>query len=118
MGGSFFAPLQRLASHDPLAGALNLPGSHTYANYQNQRLMNSPYSINTPYQGAAATLAGANAGYQAGGPGANVGSVNAPITKPYIANPVMQGSQTINPYAAAAGGAVPQAPRQQSTWGG
>lgn len=83
MGGQFFAPLQKLASHDPLAGALNLPGSHTYANYQNNRLMNVPNSINTPYGGVAATLAGANAGYQAGGPGARPGAVNVPIMPTY-----------------------------------
>jgi hypothetical protein len=84
MGGQFFAPLQRMASHDPLAGALNLPGSHTYANQQNQRLENASLNQGT-YSGAAPTLAGANAGYLGNGPGSVPGRVNAPIGTSYVA---------------------------------
>jgi hypothetical protein len=43
-----------------------------------------------PYTGVAPTLAGANAGYRAGGPGAMIGVPNAP------------NAPSMNPYAAAA----------------
>lgn len=58
----------KLASVDPLAQAFNLPGSHDYANAQIRAHMPSTAG---PYSGQAPTLAGANAGYLPGGPGAD-----------------------------------------------
>src|SRR5712664_1529746 len=67
MGGNNF--FSKIASIDPIAQALNLPGAHSYANAQaNAHLPSS----SGPYSGVAASLAGANAGYAPGGPGANV----------------------------------------------
>jgi|SRR5579859_1158146 len=64
-GNNFFS---KIASIDPIAQALNLPGAHSYAQAQaNAHLPGS----NGPYTGVAPTLAGANAGYAPGGPGAN-----------------------------------------------
>jgi len=66
MGGNNF--FSKIASIDPIAQALNLPGAHSYANAQaNAHLPGS----NGPYTGVTPTLAGANAGYAPGGPGAN-----------------------------------------------
>lgn len=84
MGGSFFAPLQRMASHDPLAGALNLPGSHTYANQQNARLQGLT-NVQGTYSGVAPSLAGANAGYVGNGPGSILGRRDAPVGTNYVA---------------------------------
>jgi hypothetical protein len=145
----------KLASIDPLAQALNLPGAHKYAQNQAQANAGATDTNGGAYTGVNATLAGANAGYKPGGPGATIGfaptqptpgnslfgklqgaanlsgnvsaqpwasgSLNLGATPNVGAgttNPYVQGSQTMNPYAAAARGAVPQAPRQQSTWGG
>ncbi len=67
MGGSNF--FSKIASIDPIAQALNLPGAHSYA--QAQANAHLPAS-NGPYTGVTPTLAGANAGYAPGGPGANM----------------------------------------------
>ena len=65
--GSFF---QKVASVDPIAQAFNLPGSKSYVNSQIQSHMGSTTG---PYAGVTPTLAGANAGYLPGGPGAIAG---------------------------------------------
>jgi hypothetical protein len=62
---NFFA---KLASVDPLAQSLDLPGAHKYAQYEAEHDM--PASTG-PYAGMAPSLAGANAGYAPGGPGSN-----------------------------------------------
>jgi hypothetical protein len=64
MGSDNF--FSKAASIDPLAQALNLPGAHKYAQAQAQDVQTNP----GPYAGVTPTLAGANAGYVAGGPGA------------------------------------------------
>jgi len=66
--GSFFS---KLASYDPLAQALHLPGAGKYM--QQQATNAAGQSGGGPYAGAAPTLAGANAGYAPGGPGSNPG---------------------------------------------
>ena len=66
--GTFFS---KVASVDPLAQALHLPGADKYA--QQQASQNAGTSAYGPYTGVAPTLAGANAGYAAGGPGSNAG---------------------------------------------
>ena len=66
----FFAKLQ----DNPITQALHLPGSHKYED-------SLPVQVGPnqgPYTGVDATLAGANAGYRAGGPGSTVGAPNAP----------------------------------------
>ena len=66
--GTFFS---KMASYDPLANALHLPGANKYAAQQaSQDAGRSAYG---PYTGVTPTLAGANAGYAPGGPGANAG---------------------------------------------
>ncbi len=66
MGGNNF--FSKIASIDPIAQALHLPGYNSYAKAQaNAHLPGS----NGPYTGVTPTLAGANAGYAPGGPGAN-----------------------------------------------
>ena len=67
MGSDNF--FSKLASVDPLAQMLHLPGSGKYAQSQLERANEAPDS--GPYNGVAPTLAGANAGYAPGGPGAN-----------------------------------------------
>lgn len=66
--GTFFS---KVASADPLAQALHLPGANKYAQQQAQQQAGA--SAYGPYTGAAPTLAGANAGYAAGGPGSTPG---------------------------------------------
>jgi hypothetical protein len=66
MGGHNF--FSKVASIDPIAQAVHAPGYNDEANYQLKQHM--PGS-NGPYSGVTASLAGANAGYAAGGPGAN-----------------------------------------------
>ncbi len=67
---SFFA---KLASIDPLAQALHLPGAHKYAQAQAQRAAGQTDTNGGAYTGIDATLAGANAGYAPGGPGSTPG---------------------------------------------
>lgn len=71
MGSDNF--FSKIASIDPLAQALNLPGAHKYAQAQAQDAAGQTDTNGGPYTGIAPTLAGANAGYAAGGPGATVG---------------------------------------------
>ena len=66
--GTFFS---KLLSMDPLAQALDLPGSHKYAQDQAEKDAESSAANGGPYTGVAASLAGANAGYAPGGPGSN-----------------------------------------------
>ncbi len=58
-----------------------------------------------PYTGVTPTLAGANAGYQAGGPGAIGGIPNAAGTTPMA-----------NPFVAAARSQIPQTPTPMRGW--
>src|SRR5579859_5779110 len=95
--GTFFS---KLASYDPLAHALHLPGASKYEQLQASQANGN--SSTGPYQGVTPTLAGANAGYAAGGPGANQGYV--PWTMPKI------GSAWLN-FAASQGSKMP------SPWG-
>ena len=74
MGSGFF---DKVASVDPLAQALHLPGSDKYRQQQANDA-NSKGAVG-PYAGVTPTLAGANAGYAPGGPGSN------PDWKPFVA---------------------------------
>ena len=67
MGSNTF--FSKIASFDPLAQALHLPGAGKYM--QSQASDAAGKSGGGPYQGVTPTLAGANAGYAPGGPGAN-----------------------------------------------
>ena len=69
---NFFA---KLASVDPLAQAMDLPGAHKYAQAQAQRDAGATDTNGGAYTGIDPTLAGANAGYRPGGPGATPGFV-------------------------------------------
>lgn len=71
MGSNNF--FSKLASMDPLAQALNLPGAHKYAQQQARDEAGKAGASGGAYTGVDATLAGANAGYAPGGPGATVG---------------------------------------------
>ena len=71
MGNSNF--FSKLASIDPLAQALDLPGAHKYAQAQAQSAAGQTDTNGGAYTGVAPTLAGANAGYAPGGPGATPG---------------------------------------------
>ena len=71
MGSSSF--FTKLASVDPIAQALDLPGAHKQAQAQAQRNAGQTDTNGGAYTGIGATLAGANAGYAPGGPGAPAG---------------------------------------------
>lgn len=71
MGSSNF--FSKFASIDPLAQALNLPGAHKYAQQQAKDEAGKAGASGGAYTGVAPTLAGANAEYAPGGPGATVG---------------------------------------------
>lgn len=71
MGASNF--FSKFASIDPLAQALNLPGAHKYAQQQAKDEAGKAGASGGAYTGVDATLAGSNAGYAPGGPGATVG---------------------------------------------
>lgn len=138
MGSNNF--FSKIASMDPLAQALNLPGAHKYAQQQGRDEAAKAGASAGPYTGVQATLAGANAGYAPGGPGATVGwhqymphdpsnffqraaNVSGNVTpqpwstgglKPFTqADPT---AGTTNPYVTAAQG-VPRN-NQISAWGG
>lgn len=66
--GTFFS---KFASMDPLANALHLPGANKYSQQQLSNMNGASAANSGPYGGIAPTLAGANAGYRPGGPGAN-----------------------------------------------
>jgi hypothetical protein len=68
--GTFFSKV----AGNPLFQTLGLPGSHKYADTLGVQV--GPNQ--GPYTGVAPTLAGANEGYRAGGPGATVGAADAP----------------------------------------
>jgi hypothetical protein len=72
---NFFA---KLASVDPLAQALNLPGAHKYAQAQAQDVQTNP----GPFAGQTPTLAASKAGYTPGTPGAQVGWTPNQATTP------------------------------------
>jgi len=71
MGSDNF--FSKLASVDPLAQALDLPGAHKYAQSQAQDAAGQTDTNGGAYTGIQASLAGANAGYAPGGPGATPG---------------------------------------------
>jgi hypothetical protein len=94
--GTFFS---KMASFDPLAHALHLPGANKYEQLQASQAAGN--SSRGPYQGVAPTLAGANAGYAAGGPGSNPNYT--PWTMPTIGNgwqrfAASQGSKMASPW--------------------
>lgn len=67
--GTFFS---KIASYDPIAQALHLPGASSYVNYEQAKADEAqPGAHSGPYQGVSPTLAAAQAGYAAGGPGSN-----------------------------------------------
>lgn len=66
--GTFFS---KIASVDPLAQALHLPGATKYAQLEQSQNAGTSAANGGPYAGVAPTLAGAASGYQAGGAGAN-----------------------------------------------
>jgi hypothetical protein len=69
VGSSNF--FSKIASIDPLAQALNLPGAHKYAQAQAQAVQTNP----GPYAGQTPTLQDANAGYAPGSAHAQAGWV-------------------------------------------
>jgi hypothetical protein len=73
--GTFFS---KLAGYDPLAQALHLPGSNKYAQQQASQAAGNMGAQTSPYAGVTPTLAGANAGYVAGGPGSIPGTAPLP----------------------------------------
>lgn len=66
--GTFFS---KIASVDPLAQALHLPGSTKYAQLEQSQNAGSSAANGGPYTGVTPTLAAAAQGYQAGGVGSN-----------------------------------------------
>lgn len=133
MGSTNF--FSKLASVDPLAQALDLPGAHKYAQAQAQDVQTNA----GPYAGTTPTLADANAGYAPGSADAqqgwtpnqttapgnslfghlqNIANVSGnlgtqPLAGRYTPTPMqgtnntyVQGSQTVNPYITAARGAA------------
>jgi len=68
--GTFFS---KVASVDPLAQALHLPGADKYVQQQASQNAGSSAANGGPYTDITPTLAGANAGYAPGGPGSNAG---------------------------------------------
>jgi hypothetical protein len=132
MGSTNF--FSKLASADPLAQALNLPGAHKYAQAQAQDVQTNP----GPYAGQTPTLAAANAGYapgstaqgatpgwtpnQATSPGnaffgllqkaANVSGNVTPHLNGPASMPTTPNFSSGNPYVQAARGAA-----QQNQWG-
>jgi hypothetical protein len=69
--GSF---LSKVAAIDPIAQSLDLPGSKSYANsVQQQNQADAEANGLGPYARVAPSLAGAQAGYVQGGPGATPG---------------------------------------------
>lgn len=71
MGSSNF--FSKFASIDPLAQVLHLPGAHKYAQQQARDEAGKAGASGGAYTGVDPTLAGANAGYVPGGPGATEG---------------------------------------------
>jgi hypothetical protein len=78
MGSDNF--FSKVASIDPIAQMLHLPGSNKYAQSEAQAANSAPDS--GPYNGVAPTLAAANAGYTPGGPGANASYVPFAAARP------------------------------------
>jgi len=108
MGNSnFFA---KLASIDPLAQALNLPGAHKYAQAQAQTAAGQTDTNGGAYTGVDATLAGANAGYKPGGPGSTPGfTPTQPTGVGGLFGALQKGSNLIGNMAPS--GIVPTAPK-------
>ena len=76
MGSTNF--FSKLASIDPLAQALNLPGAHKYAQAQAQDVQTNA----GPYAGQTPTLAASKEGYTPGGPTAQAGWTPNQATSP------------------------------------
>jgi hypothetical protein len=66
--GTFFS---KIASVDPLAQALHLPGASKYAQLEQSQNAGTSAANGGPYSGATPTLASAAGGYVPGGVGAN-----------------------------------------------
>lgn len=66
--GTFFS---KIASVDPLAQALHLPGASKYAQLEQSKNAGGSAANGGPYTGVAPTLAAASEGYVPGGTGAN-----------------------------------------------
>ena len=87
---SFFS---KIASVDPIAQALDLPGAHKQAQAQAQRNAGQTDTNGGAYTGIGATLAGANAGYAPGGPGAPAGwAPTQPVSNSGIFNTLQKGA--------------------------
>ena len=99
--GSFFGNLQHVLQHP-----LNFSGDIVPGSWRQSSA--SPNDVG-PYTGVAASLAGANSGYTAGGPGSNPGVATAPNATPGSPVPLQ------NPYVQAVRQAVGQQPQRQ--WG-
>jgi len=111
--GSFFT---KLASVDPIAQALDLPGAHKQAQAQAQDAAGQTDTNGGAYTGINPTLAGANAGYAPGGPGATVGF--AP-TQPTPGNSLMNFFQKTANFAGNNPGALGMvSPYNKATTGG
>jgi hypothetical protein len=109
MGSNNF--FSKLASNDPLAQALDLPGAHKYAQYEASA--NQPAATG-PYAGVAPSLAGANAGYVAGGPGSNPNFVQGPVTGVAPQHPAVAAANAAGAPNYAAGIQAMLKPRQQT----
>lgn len=79
--GTFFS---KVASYDPLAHALHLPGANKYEQLQASQAAGQSGANGGPYTGQAPSLSAAAGGYAPGGPGSNVGW--APYVSPQIGN--------------------------------
>jgi len=91
--GTFFS---KMASYDPLAQALDLPGAHKWQQQQAENANSTNQA--GPYAGVTPTLAAANAGYAPGGPGAQAGWQSQDTQpNPYVQAAMGAGAQPPNP---------------------
>lgn len=139
MGSNNF--FSKLASYDPLAQALHLPGANGYMKSQASSAAGQSSNNAGPYAGVTPTLSAAAAGYQPGGAGSNAGwqpfqmptvgsgwqrfagslqndplahAVGAPGAQNGVPGqmPAAPAQPAQNAYVAAARGAMPQQQRQ------
>jgi len=82
MGSNTF--FSKLASFDPLAQALHLPGAGKYMQSQTSAAAGKSADNAGPYAGVAPTLQASQAGYQPGGVGSNAGW--KPFQMPTVGN--------------------------------
>lgn len=116
---SFFS---KLASFDPLAHAMHLPGANKYEQSQTQAAAGKSANNAGPYAGVAPTLAASQAGYVPGGVGANAGW--KPFQMPTVGNSWQHFASSMNndPLASAVGApgatsGVPGVAPRQATGG-